>query len=328
MTARLIVRIFCGAALCILGIAGLKVLTIGDWGDDNQNGIIRQERLSVTMSDWCGTHGCDFIVSTGDNFYNDGVFSPQDARFNTSWRHVYDKPHIRHLVWYQSLGNHDYGIIDSRELYQVEFARNEPLWYLPWLWYDFYVTDDNDVTVHFVVVDAMSILLRKHDWEEELRWYEQTLAESTSDWLIVIEHYPPFSAGGYASGSLIHRTYLVALAEQHGVDLFIAGHDHNLQHIAKRGSSHDIDYVISGGGGRGLYEFDPIRGNQTLGGLGFDVKYFGYLNGFIPLDISADTIHCEYVNMEGEIVYSFVRERKSTKRSEKRIYKNKVRQEV
>jgi len=186
----------------------------------------------------------------------------------------------------------------------VEYGTNEPRWALPGLWYACGRTE-GDMTGRLVVGRAMSILLRKYDWEAELAWYEQTLAESSADWLIVVEHYPPYTAGGYASGSIIHRNSLVPAAEQHGVDLFITGHDHNLQHITNKDSV-DVDYIVTGGGGRGLYEFDP-RGNQTLNTMGFKVQYFGFHNGFVMLDISSESIVADYVDLEGKLVYSFTR---------------------
>jgi len=299
-------------ALCVLSnVAGMQVLTIGDFGDDSSGGVIRQEELSLIMSDWCGVRKCDFIISTGDNFYPSGVTSVNDARFNTSWLWVYDKPNIADLTWYMTMGNHDYGVIDNRELYQIDYAATEKRWVQPSLWYDVVRTEGN-LTVHFVYIDAMSILLRKYDWEEELEWYEKTLAESTADWLIVVEHYPPYTVGGYATGSLIHRTNLVPPAEKHGVDLLISGHDHNLQHITKSVEV-DVDYVVSGGGGRGLYAFDT-RGNQTLNNMGYTVQYFGHHNGFVMLDISREAVVADYVDLQGKVQYSFTRTRSQRRR--------------
>jgi len=280
---------------------------IGDFGDSSSSGIQRQEELSVIMSEWCGMRKCEFIVSSGDNFYMDGVTSVDDPRFNTSWRWVYDKPNIDSLTWYMSLGNHDYGIIDNRELYQVEFGTLEPRWYLPWLWYDFEKTTDDGATVHFIVVDAMSILVRKHDWEAQLEWYNTTLSESTADWKIVVEHYPPYTVGGYGPGSQIHRQALVPAAEAFGVDLFVAGHDHNLQHLAKR-TDPDVDYIVTAGGGRGLYVFET-RANNTLSNQGFESKYFGYTNGFVMLDINAERIIADFVDLVGDVKYSFTRQK-------------------
>ena len=51
---------------------------------------------------------------------------------------------------------------------------------------------------------------------------------------------------------------VVPICESHGVDTLIAGHDHNLQHIQRTGNV-DIDYVVSGGGGRSLYAYESVR---------------------------------------------------------------------
>jgi len=295
-------------------VTGLSVLTVGDWGDNGTAGLERQERVAVAMSNWCGAHPCDFIFSTGDNFYNDGVVSADDPRFDTSWRNVYDKPHIANLQWHQSLGNHDYSARTSdRELHQVEFGYTEPRWNLPWLWYDFRITE-NGMTIHFVVVDAMSIIFQKYDWEGQLEWYEKTLAESTADWLIVIVHHPPYAVGGYAPGIVTMQNTVVEPAERHKVDLMISGHDHNLQHIAKRGDAYDVDYIVSGGGGRSLYVFST-SGNSTLSQMGFDVKHFGYTNGFVMLEIEPQQIVHDFIDTEGNVIYSFSRQKRTTRRS-------------
>jgi len=99
-------------------IAALNYVVVGDWGVDNSD----QVAVAEAMSTWCSPlerGPCSFFINTGDNFYSDGVSSVDDPRFENTWRSVYDLPNINQLVWYQTVGNHDYGIRDSRELYQV-----------------------------------------------------------------------------------------------------------------------------------------------------------------------------------------------------------------
>lgn len=57
---------------------------------------------------------------------------------------------------------------------------------MPWLWYDFVARTNGDISVHFIIVDAMSILLRRYDWEGELAWYESVLRTSTADWKVAL----------------------------------------------------------------------------------------------------------------------------------------------
>ena len=74
------------------------------------------------MANWCSTNTCEFIISTGDNFYPQGVTSPTDARFDSSWKNVYNQPSLVDKTWYQSIGNHDHDGVrpgDGREWNQV-----------------------------------------------------------------------------------------------------------------------------------------------------------------------------------------------------------------
>ena len=47
------------------------------------------------------------------------------------------------------------------------------------------------------------------------------------------------------------------VCEQYGVDLLLAGHDHNLQHITREET---LDVIMSGAGGaKSLYEYKRVR---------------------------------------------------------------------
>lgn len=51
-----------------------------------------------------------FVVNVGDNFYPNGVRSPLDTRWQSSWEHIYHS--LPPMSWYSVYGNHDYGEID------------------------------------------------------------------------------------------------------------------------------------------------------------------------------------------------------------------------
>ena len=90
------------------------------------------------MGDWCSkeSNKCDFIISTGDNIYNDGVESPTDAHFADTWLDVYDYPGISDLDWYLTVGNHDHHI-PGGEWYQVQYSQYNTRWIMPSLAYSF-----------------------------------------------------------------------------------------------------------------------------------------------------------------------------------------------
>ena len=71
---------------------------LGDWGDNGSNGKKRQQYVADIMDKWCEDRGCNFIMSTGDNFYPDGAESVDDDRFQDSWKNVYDGDSLKDLV--------------------------------------------------------------------------------------------------------------------------------------------------------------------------------------------------------------------------------------
>ena len=51
-----------------------EFLVIGDWGDSFYwETPSPQKAVAAAMNDWAATHNPRFILTTGDNFYPDGV---------------------------------------------------------------------------------------------------------------------------------------------------------------------------------------------------------------------------------------------------------------
>lgn len=48
----------------------------------------------------------DFIISTGDNFYPNGLSSAEDSLFDKSFKNVYVGDALQLVQWYSVLGNH------------------------------------------------------------------------------------------------------------------------------------------------------------------------------------------------------------------------------
>ncbi|KAJ1430569.1 Metallo-dependent phosphatase-like [Sesbania bispinosa] len=49
----------------------------------------------------------DFVISTGDNFYPNGLSGIDDAAFDDSFTKIYTAPSLQ-KQWFNVLGNHDY----------------------------------------------------------------------------------------------------------------------------------------------------------------------------------------------------------------------------
>lgn len=73
-------------------------------------------------------------------------------------------------------------------------------------------------------------------------WLEQTLAAATAPWKIVTMHHPMYSAGWHGFNAAARDAFQASL-ERYGVQLVLAGHDHDYQR------SRPIDgvtYIVSG----------------------------------------------------------------------------------
>lgn len=56
------------------------------------------------MGETGGDLDIDFVISTGDNFYDDGIISPYDSQFQDSFTNIYTAPSLQ-KPWYNGKYN-------------------------------------------------------------------------------------------------------------------------------------------------------------------------------------------------------------------------------
>ena len=67
----------------------------------------------------------------------------------------------------------------------------------------------------------------------QLQYIEAQLQEAALNppsWLLVVGHYPVFSAGEHGDTTEL-KTYLLPLLEKYNVDAYFCGHDHISEHL-------------------------------------------------------------------------------------------------
>ena len=196
---------------------------IGDFG----TGGDEQAAVAQRMCKWRANHPFGHVFTTGDNIYDSGEEKYFERRFWKPYACLLDAG----VKWHATLGNHDIIANDGRdELNEPTFgmkARN-------------FVVRRNGV--RFVMVDSNAL---------RMGWIRRHLRSKPGDrWTIVVFHHPVFSpstAHGSAPGL---RELLSPLFRRRGVDLVLNGHDH-LYSVTK--PLKKIRYLVTGGGGRGLY---------------------------------------------------------------------------
>lgn len=240
----------------------LTFLAVGDWGrdgKDNQAEVARQMGFAAAATK------ARFVISVGDNFYEDGVGGVADPKWKTSFEDVYSAPSLQ-VPWRVILGNHDYHG-DSQA--QLDYARTSPRWRLPARWYAQSETAPDGATADFFYLDtspyirayyddgAEKVKVAGQDTAAQLAWFEGALAASKADWKIVVGHHPIYSGGKHGGMSELQAQF-DPLIRKHGVSLYLNGHDHDLQHI-QHGPTH---YVCTGAGSKMRDHCDDADGSD------------------------------------------------------------------
>jgi tartrate-resistant acid phosphatase type 5 len=268
---------------------------IGDWG---RYGRPDQVAVAQQMALACGQAKAPFMISVGDNFYENGVASLQDLHWTASFENVYAAKPLQ-VPWYVALGNHDYrGSVEA----QLDYGKTHPRWIMPARYYRqvysvnastnmecFYI-DTSPMMSEYIPDEAMKAV-RTQDVPLQLAWLDQALGESTASWKLVIGHHPIYSAGlGHGSGADLIRM-LLPLLQKHKVQAYFAGHDHDLQHL-KTG---DLHLIVSGGGS----EHRPV--------LSIAESQFGRgVSGFALASIRANELQVRFIDDKGKLLHTAV----------------------
>lgn len=228
----------------------IRFVAFGDWGDLSAH----SQTISSTL--FVLERVLDFIILLGDQFYPDGVSSVSDPKWKS---HVIERcPGT--LPMYALLGNHDYHL---DPIAQIQQTLSMPSWNMPFFYYDKVVPVGNE-QLHLWFLDTCLLApytsyrlfqhcqitsksLERffqlvHRWyHPQMQWLKETLQKSRAKYKMVCGHYPIFSNGPHPSCTFLRST-LVPLFEQHGVQVYISGHQHNAQVI----EHHSIYYLTAG----------------------------------------------------------------------------------
>jgi tartrate-resistant acid phosphatase type 5 len=248
----------------------IRVLAFGDFG----TGSMSQEQTAAAMREYHKQHSFDFGLTLGDNFYTYGMKSPDDPRWKTQWEDLYGPLGIK---FYAVLGNHDWASADSPAA-EILYTDKSPDWRMPAPYYTFTAGP-----VQFFAFDTVEVN------EAELAWLDSELTESTARWKVVYGHYHIYSATRGDNKELIER--LLPVLEKNHVDIYLNGHDHNLQELKPEGGVH---FFVSGGGGAGLYNLNPY--DRTI--------YKEKINGFTVLEADQDHFKISFIGTDGKELHA------------------------
>lgn len=226
-------------------IARLAVL--GDAG--TRESMQRKIAAQVAAADRRG-RPFDALLITGDLIYEDGDSDLTEASVVRPYATTFTKPEI-----IAALGNHD---TESDEGGDIMRRLGRPS--------AVYVQDVGPVRV--ISLNSNNV------GSTQTGWLERVLRQPrpANSWLITVMHHPAFSSGDHGSEEDVQREWAPLFA-RHGVDLALAGHDHNYERTKPQNG---VTYIVSGGGGAELRDV----GRSSFTALSAKKHHFVELNVF------------------------------------------------
>ncbi|GMN46097.1 hypothetical protein TIFTF001_015284 [Ficus carica] len=278
----------------------LSFLVIGDWG---RRGGFNQSEVASQMGKIGEKLDIDFVVSTGDNFYDDGLTSEHDTAFEESFSKIYTANSLQ-KQWYSVLGNHDYRgdaeaqlspflrKIDSRWLCLRSFVVNADLAEIFFVdttpFVDMYFSDSKDHTY-----DWRGIASRKDYISNLLKDLQSALSESSATWKIVVGHHAIRSVGHHGDTKEL-MDQLLPILKANNVDFYMNGHDHCLEHVGD--TSSPIQFLTSGAGSKAWR--GDIKGLNKQG-----VNFFYDGQGFMSVQLRQTEAEIAFYDVVGNVLH-------------------------
>jgi len=271
--------------------ADVQLLAFGDWG---WPGSAAQRSDARRMTDYALENHVRFDAALllGDNFYGRLRGGVDDARWRVEFEDMYDAKSLP-MPFYAALGNHDYSGRNVET--ELVYAKRHPesRWKLPARWYRIELPPDKPL-VSVLVLDSNETELGEA-WEEELEWLERELTRPRpGKWLIATAHHPLFSNGEHGDTKRLLAEW-GPLFQKHRLDLYLAGHDHGLQHLELAGWP--TTFVVAGGGGANVGEIErDDRG-----------PFARAVHGFFHLRLTPESAGRRLVSADGKLLHEFTR---------------------
>lgn len=235
--------------------------------DLGRNGYYDQKPIAELMGTMGEEIGPEFVVATGDVHHFEGVRSVNDPLWMTNYELIYSHPELM-IDWYPVLGNHEYR---GNTQAVIDYSNVSRRWTMPARYYT-KAFNDKGTSIRIVWIDTAPLIDKyrnekdtypdagKQDMNKQLLWLDNVLSTAKEDWVIVVGHHPIYAETPKDDSERADlQKRLNPVLKKHKVDMYIAGHIHNFQHIRMPDSS--IDYVVNSSASLSR-KVAPIEGTQ------------------------------------------------------------------
>lgn len=243
----------------------VRFAVIGDSGTGGR----AQYRVGRQLAEYHQKFPFDFVLMLGDNLYGSEQPRHYRKKFELPYKPLLDAG----VKFYASLGNHDDPNQRFYKLFNMDGQR--------------YYTFSPKRGVRFFALDSTYMAA------DQLKWVEEQLSNSGSEWKICFFHHPLYSSGRRHGSDEELRKVLEPLFLKYGVSAVFAGHEHFYERLKPQKG---IYYFTVGSSGK------VRRGNirsTELTARGFDTGY-----SFMVAEIAGDEMHFQTISGEGLTVDS------------------------
>lgn len=275
-----------GAAMVASSQPGKAIFfALGDQGVGNKN----QRRVAHAMEQVASqTGGVDWVLLLGDNFYPRGVASDKDPLWQSHFESIYTGTLLSKTPFYAVLGNHDAASnLDAQVDYSLK-GMGSKRWRMEGRQY---IVDHGQSTTGRPLV-RMVMLDSQQDVDNQKKFVIQAFSQKSVQptWRMVASHYPLHSSGLHGdTHSLLNELLPTLQAEK--MDVYLNGHDHDLEMIKPPGEPIQI---ISGAGGSDLY---ALREKNPWS------QFFAERFGFVRVEASEQNLDITFYSDQGNILY-------------------------
>jgi hypothetical protein len=235
-------------------------------GDSGTGGKGQREVADQMFAVW-KRYPFDTVLMLGDNIY--GGESTRD--FSEKFERPYEDLLNSGVKFYASLGNHD----EAKQISYPGFNMGGHRYYS---------------VVLSRYLRAISLDSTAMDGNQ-IRWLEDQLSGTQSQWTVVFMHHPLYSSGKRHGPSLHLREVLEPLLIKYRVDVVFSGHEHFYERLEPQNG---VQYFISGAAGK-LRRSNIRHLNETGCGLDQD-------NSFMLLQATEELLEFTTVTREGKVV--------------------------
>jgi len=269
----------------------IEILAMGDWGTGGEN----QRIMAAALAEYAGRQAVPVaaLLTAGDNFYNH-MTGIDDPAWLERFEKMYDPVRLA-FPFHATLGNHDYE--EDEWKVQLAYAKANPQsrFKLPSQWYRLDLPVETPI-ITILMLDSNKSRMSDEMWAGQMRWItEQLSSPRNAKWTIAVAHHPLFSNGAHGDNGVLQREWAALFAET-SLDMYVCGHDHDLQHLELE--NYPVTLMLCGGGGATIRK---MVGNKR--GPFSKMSY-----GFAHLTITDDLLRVRLLNEKLDVLHEFTRD--------------------